>query len=524
LARRDAKRGRDGGGRAARLAKRSAPPEEGERAVRPGHRGGRYKPLEDSDVERIWEAAFELLETVGMASPIPDFVDVVTKAGGRLTDDERLIFPRRLVERCMEMAAKRFTIFGFDPKYDLNIRGERVHFGTAGAAVLRLDLKERRFHPSTLVDLYDLARLYHNLDNIHFFLRPLVARDMETSRELDINTAYAVMMGSTKPVASSFFEPGHVREVARMCDMALGRSGAFKDRPFLHAANTFVVPPLRFAEESCQCLVEQVRANMPVMLVSAGQAGATSPAALAGALVQGLAECLSGLVVVNLLKPGHSAIMCLWPFVSDLRTGAMSGGSGEEALLNAAAAQVLNARNLPSGVSAGMTDSKLPDNQAGYEKGITVTLAAQAGANMIYESASMLASILGSSPEAFVIDDDMMSAINRTVRGIEVSEDTLSMDTIREVVRGEGHFLGHEQTLRLMQRDYVYPDVADRLSPKDWEDQGATDITERAGEKARRILTGYFPTHIGPQTDREIRERFPIRLPREEIEGPTGRW
>ena len=202
----------------------------------------------------------------------------------------------------------------------------------------------------------------------------------------------------------------------------------------------------------------------------------------------------------------------------------MSGGSGEEALLNAAAAQVLNARNLPSGVSAGMTDSKLPDNQAGYEKGITVTLAAQAGANMIYESASMLASILGSSPEAFVIDDDMMGAINRTVRGIEVSRDTLSIETIREVVRGEGHFLGHEQTLRLMQRDYVYPDVADRLSPKDWEEQGATEITERAGEKARRILTSYFPSHIGPETDHEIRARFPIRLPREEIEGPTGRW
>ena len=104
-----------------------------------------------------------------------------------------------------------------------------------------------------------------------------------------------------------------------------------------------------------------------------------------------VAECLAALTCVNLLSPGHPCVMGLWPFVSDLRTGAMSGGSGEEAILNAAAAQVVNHLGLPSGVAAGMADSKLPDNQAGHEKGNAIALAANAGANIVYESAGMLA-------------------------------------------------------------------------------------------------------------------------------------
>ena len=137
-------------------------------------------------------------------------------------------------------------------------------------------------------------------------------------------------------------------------------------------------------------------------------------------------------------------------------------------------------RDSPSGVAAGMADSKMPDNQAGHEKGVTVTLAAQAGANLIYESAGMLASLLACSFEAIVIDNDMLGAINRTLRGIEINKDTLSVETINEVVHGPSHFLGQDQTLSMMQSEYVYPEVGDRLSPDDWHDAGATSVDERA--------------------------------------------
>jgi trimethylamine--corrinoid protein Co-methyltransferase len=119
----------------------------------------------------------------------------------------------------------------------------------------------------------------------------------------------------------------------------------------------------------------------------------------------------------------------------------------------------------------------------------------------------------------------MLGAILRTVRGIEVSEDSLSLEAIREVcTAGPGHFLGHEQTLQLMQTEYLYPDVADRASPKEWAERGSEDLLERARTRMRAILAEHYPVYIAPAVDREIRARFPIRLPRANMRAGNGRW
>jgi len=501
-------------GRAARLAKRQAPQPVDERPIRPGLSGGRYKPLTDSDLQTIYDTAIGLLEDQGMGTPVPEFVEAVTAAGGRMDDQGRLHYPKGVVEHAIETAAKEFIWHGFDDDKSIDVGGDRVHFGTGGAAVLMLDHETNRFRHSAASDVYDAARVADTLDNIHFFVRTVVARDLVDSRELDINTAYAVMTGTTKPIGTSFFSRQHVYDAVDMFDVALGGPGEFAKRPFVLGNNTFVVPPLRFAEESASCLVAQIETGMPVDLLSAGQAGATSPAALAGSLVQALAECLAGLTSVNLLKPGHPCVMGLWPFVSDLRTGAMSGGSGEEGILNAAAAQTANWLGLPSGVAAGMTDSKVPDNQSGYEKGINVTLAGQAGANLVFESAGMLGSLLACSLESLVIDNDMLGSINRTVRGLEVDTESISADVINSVINGPGHFLGHDQTLQLMQRDYVYPVIGDRDTPDNWIDAGAKDARQVAHEYVVSTLEKHHPRHINAETDALIRERFPISFDR----------
>ena len=517
------KRSGRAGGRAARVAARAAGPTEEEKAVHPGQAGGRYQPLTDSECRSVYETALTLLEEYGIGGPIPEFTEVVVPAGGWLDDDGRLHFPRSLVEEIIGMAAKSFTWHGLDDNRSIEVGGDRVHFGTAGAAVSVWDHETRKHRPSDLRDIYDVARLVDTLEHIHFHVRTLVPRDMVEARDLDVNTAYAIAMGTTKPIGTSFFQPEHVHEVVNMYDTILGRPGAFAERPFCVANNTFVVPPLRYAEDAVRSMVAQVRTGMPINLLSAGQAGATSPAALAGSLAQALAECLSALTCVNLMSPGHPCVMGLWPFVSDLRTGAMTGGSGEEAVLNAAAAQMTNWLGLPSGVAAGMADSKVPDNQAGHEKGLTVALAGHAGANLVYESAGMLASLLACSYEALVIDNDMLGAVNRTVRGIEITPDKLSVETIGSVIYGDGHFLGQDQTLSIMQSEYIYPEVGDRLSPADWFDAGATTVDERARLHVHDVLSTHFPSHISPEVDAAVREQFDIYLPVEELTTPSRR-
>jgi trimethylamine--corrinoid protein Co-methyltransferase len=510
---------RRSGGREARRALRAAPLADDIRPVRAGLEGGRYRPLAENDIERIHEAVLTILETVGFANAIPSCIEACTRVGAELGADGRLRFPRNLVLSTVKSAARRFTLHGQDPKHDMLVQGKRVHYGTAGAAVHVVDVEKRQYRESYLQDIYDAARIVDCMDNIHFFQRSMVARDMIDPADLDLNTLYACVMGTSKHVGTSFTVRENVGPALEMLYAIAGGEEKFRARPFVSNSNCFVVPPMKFAEDACGVLEACVAGGIPILLLSAGQAGATAPAAIAGAVVQAVAEVLVGLVYVNALKPGHPAIFGTWPFVSDLRTGAMSGGSGEQALLTACCAQMAQFYDLPGGSAAGMADSKLPDIQSGYEKGITDVMAGLAGLNLVYEAAGMHASLLGFSLESLIIDNDMLGQCLRCVRGIEVSDKALSIETITDVcLNGPGHYLGHGQTLELMQTEYFYPAVADRYSPKEWAEKGKPDLLQKAIEEKRRILSTYFPHHVPRSLDDQLRSRLPnIQLPRKSM-------
>ena len=513
------------GGRDARRALRSRPIPMAEAAVRPGMEGGQYKPLTDHEMQRIHQTALKLLETVGLAQAIPSCVEAMTAKGCWINAQGRLCIPASLVEDTLASCARNFVLHGRDPKHDMEPSGNKVYFGTAGAAVHVVEPETKTYRESVLVDLYDAGRIVDNCEHIHFYQRPLTARDMLTGHDLDINTMYACLAGTQKHVGTSMVEPAHVSECLEILHFIAGGEQAWRERPFVSQSNCFVVPPMKFAEDACRCLEVAARGGMPVLLLSAAQAGATSPAALAGTIVQAVAECLAGLVYINAIVPGAVAIWGPWPFVSDLRTGAMSGGSGEQALITSGCAQMGHFYKLTVGSAAGMCDSKMPDMQAGYEKGVTAGISAMTGINMLYESAGMHASLLGFCLESLLIDNDMLGSINRNVRGIEVNEDTLSLEVIANVcIEGPGHYLGNDQTLALMQKDYVYPSVSNRMSPKEWNEAGKPDIVERAAARKREILSTYYPEYIPRHIDEQIRAKHDIKLPRSVMEPGDPRW
>ncbi len=505
-------------GRSARVAARAAPLADDIRPIRPGLLGGSYRPLSDAGVERIHEAALEALEKIGLAQAIPSCVEYCTAVGAEMGSDGRLRFPRSLVEDTVAMAWRNQPLYGQQEKYDMLPAGKRVYYGTAGAATQLVDLETNSYRDATVRDLYDSARIAETLDNCHFFQRPLTACDVQDLVTLDVNTLYACIAGTTKHVGTNFNIAEGAEVGLQILHQVAGSEEAWRARPFVSNSNCFVVPPMKFAEDACRVLEVCVRGGMPVLLLSAGQAGATAPPYLAGAVVQAVAECLAGLCYVNAIKPGAPAIFGTWPFVSDLRTGSMSGGSGEQGLLSAACAQMAQYYDLPGGAAAGMSDSKLPDNQAGYEKGITAVLAGLSGLNLIYESMGMHASLLGFCLESMIIDNDMIGQALRCVRGIEVTEDSVSLEIMRQVCQeGPGHYLGHEATLSLMQREYAYPVIGNRSSPKEWVEKGKPDLVRRAIEKREQILSSVFPEHLPASLDRTLRASYPIVLPREAI-------
>ncbi len=507
-------RSRRAGGRAARHSLRAAPLPESMRPVHPGLEGGLFRPLTDAGIERIHRAALDALEEVGLSDAPDSGIEILTGAGAVLGDDGRLRFPRALIEDTIAGSAHDVTLCGRNPGRDLELSGNRVHFGTAGAAVHLVDVERNEYRESRIGDLFDAARIVEQLDNIHFFQRPMVCRDIPDNYEMDLNTVYACCSGTTKHVGTSFTEASYMPGAFELIHEIAGGEASFRRRPFVSNSNCFVVPPMKFATESCQIMEACVRGGMPVLLLSAGQAGATAPAPIAGAIMQATAECLAGLVYVNAMSPGYPAIFGTWPFVSDLRTGAMSGGSGEQALLTAGCAQMHRFYGLPGGAAAGIADAKMPDMQAGYEQAHSNVMAGLAGLNMVYEAAGMHASLLGFCLESLIIADDLIGQSLRCVRGIEVTDESVSLEVMRSVcLDGPGHYLGHPQTLGLMQTEYIYPAIGDRSSPKEWEENEKPDYLEKATRRKLEILAEPSPARLRPDVDARIRERFRIHLP-----------
>ncbi|MCA9924871.1 MAG: trimethylamine methyltransferase family protein, partial [Anaerolineales bacterium] len=408
--------------------------------IRPGLEGGFYKPLTDAEIVRIHEAALSVLARTGVYIADSECRDILQKAGAQVdTTLDRVYFPRELVENALKLANRHVVFYGRNSQHDLHLSGKRVYLGTGGAAVKVLDLETGHARDSVLRDIYDIGRLVDTLHNIHFYLRPVVARDMSND-DIDVNTFYACFAATQKHACGSCYFPEKVAELKKLAVMVAGSEEAFLKRPFFSINFGFVVSPLRFAAETVETLTAAIRAGIPISMVSAPQSGATSPASLVGTLVQTIAEELAGITYVQLVAPGHPMLMGGMPLVADLRTGSMVGGSAELALMNAAATQLTHFYGLPIYNTCGITEAKVPDVQAGFEKGMTITATALAGANFNHHAAGMLESLLTVAYEQYVIDDDIGGQVMRMVRGFEVTDETLSLDVIHEAALGEGHF------------------------------------------------------------------------------------
>lgn len=461
--------------------------------------GGQLKVLSPASIEAIHEGALHLLETVGLSNATPRGAAAMTARGARLGDDGRIRFPRRLVETVLEGAGRGFTLYGRRGRHDLKLGGGRVHYGTAGSAVTFLDAATGERRESRLADLYDAARIADTLDHVHFFQRPMVARDIADPLAMDINTLYACLSGTAKHVGLSFAASEHVAPALELMHLVAGGEAAFRERPFVSNSNAFVISPLQFAREACGVLEACVEGGVPILLLSIGQAGTSAPRSLAGALTQTMAEVLAGLVYVNALKPGHPAILGAWPFASDALTGGMASGSAEQALLAAGCAQMARFYDIPGGSGAGMTDAPTLDHQSGAEKSLTEIVAGFSGLDLVYEAAGMQASLSTYSHESLIMDNHIIGQCLRCIEGMETAPRDLALAQIEAVcLGGPGHFL----------EDAAAPTAFHAPRPTDDTLHSGPSLVEKAATEKRRLLASHFPRHIPAENDARIRTRF----------------
>ncbi len=516
---------RRGGARAERLKQRKA--NTPAQAVWPGIEAGQFKPLTQGDMEKVHRGALEILAVTGVADATQELLDIVMPKGCTLNEHGRLCFPVSLMEDIISGAAKGYVVYARGEragKDDIYCENSKLHFSTAGSAVTTFDPETRTYRASTILDVYDFTRLTDTLEHVHMCGDTVIATDLIDDFEHDMNVAYALTAGTEKPLNMSFRSRDFIAPAIEMFDLVLGGEGRFMKKPFCIFGGCPIVSPLKFGRENLEVLIDASRLGLVSDIAVAPMSAATAPTPLAGILVQVIAETLACLAVVNLINPGCPMTFAAWPFITDLRTGSFTGGSGEQALLASAAVQMGKFYNLPNSVGAGMTDSKIPDIQAGYEKGLTLALASLAGANRVCEAGGMLGSLIGCSFESLYIDNEALGMILRTARGIEITDETLSLEVIKDCAIDPGHFLGCSQTLQYMESEYLYPALMDRKAVGDWEDEGSRDTLERSKVAVSNILASHYPTYIDNATNRRIRERYPIKIDQASMNSGNSRW
>jgi trimethylamine--corrinoid protein Co-methyltransferase len=268
-----------------------------------------------------------------------------------------------------------------------------------------------------------------------------------------------------------------------------------------------MVSPLHLDTSVTDILLEWCTHGLPVVLSSAPMAGSTSPVTLAGALVQLNAEQLSGVVLTQLVQAGAPVLAGYIPGVADMRSGGYLGGAIEFGMMQAAAAQMAHFYGVPIYGSGGMSDSKVPDAQAGYEKMATLLLAAMGGCNYIHHALGMVTNMNAVSLEQMVIDDDIVGMVMRVLRGIVSTDDMLAVEAIDRVGPG-GHYLMDAHTLHFMRSELFHPELADRQIRASWEAAGKRDIRDRALARVEKLLREHEPPGVPQEVDRAVRNRF----------------
>jgi trimethylamine--corrinoid protein Co-methyltransferase len=259
---------------------------------------------------------------------------------------------------------------------------------------------------------------------------------------------------------------------------------------------------------------EAVRYKIPVALSSAPMAGSTSPLTMAGTLAQLHAEELAGVAICQMTNPGAPLLYGGIPGMANLATMGYCGGAVECGMMNAAIHQLSRHIKVPNYNSSGLSDAKVPDAQAGYEKALTSVLASMGGSNYIHHSAGMLESMLTIAHEQFVIDDEIIGNCCKVLNGIDVDEEHLALEVIDSVGPG-GNFMTAPHTMAHMRKEYFNGNgVTDRKNRDRWVKEGSLDARQRALAIAKKLLakqTAYIPDEV----DTAIREKFNILLPRQ---------
>ena len=443
--------------------------------------------LDEALVGRIIGEAFELLADPGIRVQSPEAARLLAEAGADVRDGTARI-PERLVRDALETAPRSFALHERSGAPVVRYGSGVVHFDPGSCGVHVLDPETLEHRPSQSADLVRLVQVAETLPQMDAQSTAVVCGDVPAAIG-DLYRLFLVLLHSDKPVVTGSFSARTTRVMIDLLALDAGGPAALAERPRA-VFDVCPSPPLNWSAFGGQNLVDLARAGVPAEIVSMPLAGAAAPVTLAGSVVQHAAECLSGIAIHQLARPGAPIVWGGAPAIMDMRVGSTPMGSVETAMLNIACAQVGRSLGMPTHGYLCATDAKVVDAQAGIESATSAMLGLLGGIDMV-SGAGMLDFLLCQSAEKLVIDAEAIGMAQRLGRGVGTPTPTLATEMFASAGPG-GRFLEIEETRRLFRGEQYLPSkVVDRVSHRAWVEAGALDTFGRARQRVAQLLAGY---------------------------------
>jgi trimethylamine--corrinoid protein Co-methyltransferase len=465
--------------------------------------------LSDEQITAIHNSSLDILSQTGIVMKNEEARQLLLEAGAWETHaaasgekDRRIRIPERLVMEALGSAPSRIPMYNRLGELTMPLETGKVFFGPGSDCIFTIDVQTGERRKATARDIQDIAHLCDGLDQMDFIMSMGNPSDVP-ALDIYIHEFVSMIRGSVKPNIYTANNRSDMEAIYRIACAVAGGETALRDKPFmmLYAES---ISPLLYPDESVDKLLFCAEKGIPVTYPPSPNTGGGGPITLAGALALGNAECLVGLILTQLVRPGAPFLYGMNTAALDMKSAIVSYGAPEWPTGMAAWCDIARYYDLPVWGAAGATDSKVVDAQAGIEASISILTAFLSRCNIVHD-VGYIEYGTTSSMEMLVIADEIIRDVRFIMQGVEVSERTLAREAIHRAKPGGG-FLADDHTLDNWKWAQWRPDVIDRSRYDRWLNGGSKDMTTRASERARQLLEQHEVPPLPEEAEQLIAE------------------